>query len=222
MMLKMLTRNLPIKVTSLALATFLWLIVAGQREVVRQVQVPVVLPDVPANLMYIIPPPETVTITFNASARRLLWFRLQPPRMAPQIALTETDEPLSIALRQELLDLPRQFTGAVLDIQPRDIEIHLAEVMEIEVPVFVVVGREPRHPYRLMNPDLPTEPSTVTARGPRAQVEHRNYVRTKPINLADKTTNGELEVELEVPGSLITFDPGKVRVRYEIREWQNE
>lgn len=221
-MWRIISRNLPIKLTSLGLALLLWLVVAGQREVVRQLQVPLDLPAMPDSLMYLKAPPETVTVTFSASARLLLWFRLQPPRLLPSLPMEAHKEPVTINLRREFLSLPRQFTGEVLSIHPPTVEVQLVEMVEVEVPIFVVIGREPRHPYRLVNPDPPADPPTVMARGPKAQVQHRNYVRTRPLNLADKTTDGEVKVELEASGPLITYEPREVKVRYKILEWQAE
>ena len=43
-MLEGMRRNLPIKLTSLLFAILLWGMVAGQKEVVRQLDVPLVLP----------------------------------------------------------------------------------------------------------------------------------------------------------------------------------
>ena len=43
-MLGALGRNLPIKITSLVLATLLWAMVAGQREVIRTLRVALDLP----------------------------------------------------------------------------------------------------------------------------------------------------------------------------------
>ena len=44
-------------------------------------------------------------------------------------------------VREELLDLPLQFSGAVTDITPATLRIQLATVAEKEVPVKVVVGK---------------------------------------------------------------------------------
>ena len=82
-MLDALSRNLAIKVTSLALAILLWAMVAGQREVVREILVPLALPALPDSLIYLVPPPEEVTVTFRASGRRLFWLRLRAPRLRP-------------------------------------------------------------------------------------------------------------------------------------------
>jgi hypothetical protein len=222
-MWKTIRRNMPTKLTSLALALFLWLIVAGQRDVVKQIQVPLVLPALPDTLVYLNDPPRVVQVTFSSSARLLFWFRLRPPRLiVPQFPMTESGEPVSIPLRKEFLDLPRQFEGEVLDIRPPYISLQMAEILEVEVPVFVVIGREPRHPYRLIDTEIPSDPPTVIARGPRELVQHRNYVRTEPLNLTEERESGTEVLALEISGTQITFDPDRVKVEYHIREWQPE
>ncbi len=220
-MSKLLTQNLPIKLTSLALAVLLWTMVAGQREVVRQLKVPLALPVLPDSLMYMIEPPENVTVTFRASGRRLFWFRLQPPRIVPSIPLQAHGEPITVPLRQEFLDLPRQFSGSVLDIQPPFLRLQLALVLEKEIPVRPVLGKEPRHPYRLDETQgLQVEPPRVRAKGPADRVGQMPWVRTEFLDLLEETEGGERELALETGDSLIRFVPETVKVRYRIIEWQ--
>lgn len=214
-------QDLPIKVTSLALAILLWAAVSGQREVVRQVKVPLNLPSLPESLMLLQPIPETVNVTFQATGRRLFWFRLQPPRMIPAITPRATPAPVTISLRQEFLELPRQYTGTVLDIQPPFIQLHLAEVLEKEVAVKPVLGKEPRHPYRLDETrELVAEPARVIARGPRERVGAMPWVRTEFVLLAEAQESGTVEVALESEDPLVSFSPATVDVHFYIIEWQ--
>jgi len=222
-MLGALGRNLPIKITSLVLAALLWAMVAGQREVIRTVRVPLELPALPDSLMYLESPPAAVQVTFRASGRKLFWLRLRPPRLRPGISLRATDEPVVLRLREELLDLPRQFSGTVMDISPATLRVQLAAVGEKEVPVKVVVGKEPRHPYRLAEGSTPVAtPSHVRARGPRERVDRMPWVRTQFLDLSDETQSGVRAVALEAPDSLLHFEPSTVQVRYEIEAWQPE
>jgi len=46
-----LTKNLPVKLSSLLIALVLWAMVAGQKVVPREVTVPLVLPPLPDSLM---------------------------------------------------------------------------------------------------------------------------------------------------------------------------
>ncbi len=214
-------KDLPIKLTSLALALLLWAAVAGQREVARLVNVPLMLPELPDSLMLLEPPPETVAVTFQASGRRLFWFRLQPPRMIPSFLPQATASPLTVTLRQEFLQLPRHFEGAVLDIQPPFLRLQLTEVLEKEVPVKPVLGKEPRHPYRLDETrELVAQPATVLVRGPKDRVSLMPWVRTEFVLLAEATESGSVTVALESEDPLVSFDPATVDVNFYIVEWQ--
>ena len=214
-------RDLPIKLTSLGLAILLWAAVAGQREVVRQVRVPLQLPPLPDSLMLLQPIPETVMVTFEATGRRMFWFRLQPPLMIPTITPRATPAPVTVSLRQEFLELPRQYTGTVLDIQPPFFQLHIAAVLEKEVPVKLVLGKEPRHPYRLDETrELVAEPARVIARGPRERVGAMPWVRTEFVLLAEARGSGTVEVALESDDPLVSFSPPTVRVHFYIVEWQ--
>lgn len=222
-MLRSLTRNLPIRITSLALATLLWAMVSGQREEIRTLRVPLDLPVLPDSLMYLEAPPADVQVTLRASGRKLFWLRLKPPSLRPGISLQATAEPVILRLREELLDLPLQFSGAVTDITPATLRIQLATVAEKDVPVKVVVGKEPRHPLRLALGGGPVaNPGQVRVRGPRERVNRIPWVRTEFLDLSDATRSGERDVALEAPDSLLRFTPATVRVRYEIEAWQPE
>ncbi len=222
-MLEGLRKNLPIKLTSLVLAALLWGMVAGQKEVVRQLDVPLVLPVLADSLIYLSSPPQAVGVTLSASGRSMLWLRLKPPRMAPGFMPQPGGEAVSLRLREEFLDLPRQFQGKVLDIRPSVLNLQVLPVSEKEVPVKVVVGKEPRHPYRFAEGGEPrAEPARIVARGPRERVTRMPWVRTEFLDLSDATASGTREVALESGDSLIAFEPATVWVNYEIEAWQPE
>ncbi len=218
-----LRRNLAIKLTSLALAGLLWAMVAGQRVVVRQLEVPLDMPELADSLIYLQPPPETVQVTFSTTGRRLFWLRLKPPRMRPSFTPRASDELISLRLRESFLDLPRQFDGKVLEIHPAQLDLQVVVVVAKEVLVKVVVGKEPRHPFRFAEGSVPTaEPAHVLARGPRERVNRMPWVRTEFLDLSDATAGGTREVALDATDSLIRFSPETVRVDYEIEAWQPE
>lgn len=220
-MLEALSRNLAIKITSLALAVLLWAMVAGQREVVREVRVPLVLPELPDSLVYLVAPPAEVAVTFRASGRRLFWLRLRAPRLRPGFTPMASEEPMTLSLSKDYLDLPRQFSGSVLGIQPATVSIQAVALAEKEVPVKVVVGKEPRHPYGFTVGGEPRAvPATIRARGPREIVGRMPWVRTAFLDLSDAVASGTREVALEVTDSLITYSPGRVQVSYEIEAWE--
>ncbi|MBN2170559.1 MAG: YbbR-like domain-containing protein [Candidatus Krumholzibacteriota bacterium] len=222
-MFKALTRNLPVKLTSLALAILLWAMVTGQHEVVRQVRVPLELPALADSLMYLVAPPQAVDVVFRGSKRQLFWFRLRPPRLRPTFEAQPSEEPMDVVLSDQFLDLPRQFSGSVVTIQPKLISLQVTEVAVAEVPVRVVVGREPRHPYRLRaDSELEVEPAVVRVRGPRDQVRRLPWVRTEPLDLSAEQKDGSREIALEAPHARIRFEPEAVRVRWYVEAWQTE
>ena len=222
-MLAGLQKNLAIKLTSLALAGLLWGMVAGQREVVRQLDVPLVLPDLPDSLIYLQPPPESVQVTLSTTGRRLFWLRLKPPRMRPSFTPRAGDESVPIRLRESFLELPRQFEGKVLEIHPAQLNLRVVVVVAKEVLVKVVVGKEPRHPFRFAEGSVPTaDPPRVRAWGPRDRVSRMPWVRTEFLDLSDATASGTREVSLDATDSLIRFSPETVKVNYEIEAWQPE
>lgn len=222
-MLAGMRKNLAIKLTSLALAGLLWAMVAGQRVVVRQLDVPLDMPELPDSLIYLEPPPEKIQVTLSTSGRRLFWLRLKPPRMQPSFTPRAGDDLVRLRLRESFLELPRQFDGKVLEIHPAQLDVQVVVVVTKEVPVKVVVGKEPRHPFRFAEGSVPTaEPARVLARGPRERVNRMPWVRTEFLDLSDATAGGTREVALDATDSLISFSPARVRVDYEIEAWKPE
>jgi len=72
--------------------------------------------------------------------------------------------------------------------------IQLVEVVEKKVPVKAVLGKEPRHPYRLDEASgLVVEPGQVIARGPRRNVSQMPWLRTEFLDLQEETAGGEKE-----------------------------
>jgi len=208
-----LTRNLTVKVLALLVALFLWAVVNGQREELRQIDVPLVLPELADSLTYLEHPGESVSVTFRAPAGRLFWFRLAPPVLAPVFSLSVTDTTQTVTVRQDFLDLPRQFEGSVLDFTPDFLRVRIGEMGELELPVLVEVGRSPLPPWRLRAQPRAL-PGRVTVRGPLEILEHmRNRrVHTEPLDLQGLEGIVVLEAELINPNPRLEISPERVEV----------
>ncbi len=210
-------KNAAIKLTSLFLALFLWAVVNGQRVEVRQIAVPLVLPELSDSLMYVEHPGDLVLVTFRAPAARLFWFRVFPPKLEPSFEQRITDQVQAIALSDDFLDLPRQFQGSVVAFSPAIVNLQISEVAERELPVAVVLGRGPDAPWEMAGEPVAV-PARVTARGP---VERLGFLRgrearTEPVSLQGREGLVSLEVMLENPDPLITLIPDRVTVEVQL------
>lgn len=84
------TGNLPLKVLSLALATALWLLSKGSKEVVVDVSVPVLLRNVPAGLSVGGSGPTALNVSLAGPRLRL--FGLRPRETALELDLKNLGE----------------------------------------------------------------------------------------------------------------------------------
>ena len=210
-------KNLGVKLTSLFLALFLWGVVNGQRVEVRQIMVPLVLPELSDSLMYIQSPSDLAIVTFRAPTARLFWFRIFPPKLKPSLEAKVTDIPQTIALSDDFLDLPRQFQGSVVSFSPAIVNVQIAEVAERELPVMVILGRGPDEPWEMAGEAF-SDPLRVLARGP---IDHIGFlrgrsVRTEPISLQGQEGLVRMEVVLENPDPLVTLIPDRVTVEVQL------
>lgn len=216
-MKKFFLKNGAIKLTSLLLALFLWAVVNGQREEIRQISVPLLLPELPDSLMVVHHPGDLVVVTFRAPAARLFWFRVFPPKLEPVFEMRATGSPQAIALIDDFLDLPRQFQGSVLSFSPAIISLQISEVGEMEIPVSVVMGRGPDPPWEMAGEPV-AEPVRILARGPvdRIGFLRGRRARTEPLSLQGREGLVRLDATLESPDPLITLIPDKVSVEVQL------
>ncbi len=210
-------KNAAIKVTSLFLALFLWAVVNGQRVEVRQISVPLVLPELSDSLMYVEHPGDLVIVTFRAPAARLFWFRVFPPKLEPSFEMRITEQVQAIALSDDFLDLPRQFQGSVVAFSPAIVNLQISEVAERELPVAVVLGRGPDAPWEMAGEPV-AAPARVIARGPveRLGFLRGRQARTEPVSLQGREGLVSLEVMLENPDPMITLIPDRVTVEVQL------
>lgn len=210
-------KNVAIKLTSLFLALFLWAVVNGQRVEVRQISVPLALPELSDSLMYVQHPGDLVMVTFRAPAARLFWFRVFPPKLEPSFEMRITDQIQSIALSDDFLDLPRQFQGSVVAFSPAIINLQISEVAEQSLPVTVVLGRGPDAPWEMVGEPV-VVPEQVLARGPVERIGflRGRQARTVPMDLQGREGLVSMEVMLEHPDPQITLIPDRVIVEIQL------
>ncbi len=210
-------KNVAIKLTSLFLALFLWAVVNGQRVEVRQISVPLALPELSDSLMYVQHPGDLVMVTFRAPAARLFWFRVFPPKLEPSFEMRITDQLQSIALSDDFLDLPRQFQGSVVAFSPAIINLQISEVAEQNLPVTVVLGRGPDAPWEMVGEPV-VVPEQVLARGPVERISflRGRQARTVPMDLQGREGLVSMEVMLEHPDPQITLIPDRVIVEIQL------
>jgi YbbR domain-containing protein len=208
------TRNLPLKLLSLLIATGLWFFVNfGERDTEQSLKVPLELRSIPAHLM--ITSPRVDFIDVHVSGPRTLLGRIDRNRLAIPLDLHGV-RPGSAVFRidAEALALPRGVK--LMRINPAQVTLELERIARKSVPVHVQLsGKLPAD----LHPETKVSPEHVEVVGPASDVDDVQVANTEPIDL-DGATIGTLEREvgLESPGEYITFSASRVAAQVRIEE----
>jgi YbbR domain-containing protein len=210
-MRKWVLHNLGLKLFSLFLATFLWVVVLGEQKVDVTVSVPLAL-NIPAALMLVNDPPESLevhlrgpkTLVTSVTPREVILSELPG-------SLVEGEN--TIAIREDLIQVPRGIQ--VVDVMPRRIRVVLEGSVEREVEVSPRVEGVPPDGYVVRR--VTSLPARVRIVGPPSEVRRLTHVRTLPISLNGRTTSFSTQVLLEPVGRLVRIQDGTpVSVEVEI------
>jgi YbbR domain-containing protein len=172
-------RHLGLKVLALALATLLWLTVAGEHVVERSMRVPLEFRNIPPQLEIVGDPPATVDVRLRGSSGVLS--RIEPGEVIAVLDLAgarsgsrlfpfhndDVKAPYGVEVAQVTpgtlaLDLERSATRAV----------PIVPALEGEPAVGFVVGR------------VTCEPSTVQIVGPESRIRQLAEATTEPVLIA--------------------------------------
>src|ERR1051325_11388908 len=133
-------RHLGLKILAIALATLLWLTVAGEHTVERSMRVPLEFRNIPAQLEITGDPPATVEVRLRGSSAVL--GRLDPGEVVAVVDLT-AGRPGSrlFPLRSEAVRTP--FGVEVAQVLPSTVSLELERSATRVIPVKPVVQGEP-------------------------------------------------------------------------------
>jgi YbbR domain-containing protein len=172
-------RHLGLKVLSLALATVLWLTVAGEHLVERGLRVPLEFRNIPQALEIVGATPDTVDVRLRGSSAVLS--RLQPGDIVAVLDLSNARAGSRIlAIRPEEVRAP--FGVEVAQVMPATLELDLEKSAQRTVPVVPKTDGDPGPGYVVGR--MSAEPSTVTIVGPESRVRQIAEAHTEPINIA--------------------------------------
>jgi YbbR domain-containing protein len=193
-MRKWVLHNLGLKILSLGLAAFLWIVVLGEQKVEVAVNVPFGF-DVPANLILVNDPPDVLEIHLRGP--RTLVTSLTPREVALQpLSVTLEEGETFIPIRPELVRAPRGIQ--VVDVSPRRVRVVLEALVEREVEVSP--RAEGNLPDGFLLRRLSAVPPRVRMTGPRTELSRLSRVRTVPVSLDGQTSSFMARVLLEPMG----------------------
>jgi YbbR domain-containing protein len=171
-------RHLGLKVLAIALATLLWLTVAGEHVVERALRVPLELRNKPAHLEILGDPPVTIDVRLSGPSARLS--RLEPGEIVAVLDLSGARAGSRLFhLRASEVRAPYGVT--VEHVSPPTLSLELETSSTRTVPVKPSVDGEPAPGYVIGQ--ITAEPSTVDVIGPESRVRQLVEATTEPVTI---------------------------------------
>jgi hypothetical protein len=206
--------NLPMKAASLAIATVLWFVIAGQKTSERAITAPVELQNFPLNLELTGDAVDSVEVRLRASPGIIQG--LGPSDLSARINVAGAQEGERIIhLTPESIRAP--FGVRVVKITPSILTLNFERTLQKEVPVRPrIIGRPaPGHEVA----EVASVPAEVRIAGPKSRVQEIESAFTEPISVEGAETSVTDEVSIGLEDPLLRLQTSsRVKVTARIRE----
>ncbi|MCK6554631.1 hypothetical protein L6Q96_08650 [Candidatus Binatia bacterium] len=211
------TRNLSLKLLSLAIAFGLWAFVNfGERDAEESFRAALELRNIPPNLM--ITSPRVDFIDVRLVGPRTLLGRVDRTRLSIGLDLNGIRPgPAVFRLGVESLNLPRGVS--VARINPAQVTLELEPVAQKVVPVRLRLAGKISPDLQVVDTQL--APETIEVTGPEAPLRKVDAVSTEKLDVsAAGAGTVETELLLEPVGDYFTYSADRVAVQVRIAEVQ--
>ncbi|HEX9779572.1 MAG TPA: CdaR family protein [Geopsychrobacteraceae bacterium] len=203
-MLRLVTENWMLKLTSLVFAMILWMFIMGERRLEVGYAIPLHLQNVPKALLVANEVPSQVDV--RISGPRTLLLKVNPNDMSIVVDLTDLQPGLTTFKRlEERLNLPSGLR--VTRLSPSFIDLKLERIREKRVPIKVVLTGEPLPGYRVAG--LKAIPEQALIEGAESELKRVSEVTTEPVDLEGVKESFSLLVPLLHEGNYTRFKDGK-------------
>jgi YbbR domain-containing protein len=169
-------RHLGLKVLSIALATLLWLSVAGEHIVERSVRVPLEFRNVPDRLEIVGEPPGAIDVRVRGSSAQLS--KLQPGEIVVVVDLSGARPGARLfPVRADEIRAP--FGVEIAQVAQSTVSLELEKAARRTVPVVPATQGDPAPGYVIGR--ISSEPATVDVAGPESHVRQVAEATTEPV-----------------------------------------
>lgn len=209
-----LTADLPLKLTSLALSLFLWLLAAGEEPVSALMKVDLTV-QAPAGRT-LVHPPTAVRALVVGPRRELLKLSATPIRLTRVLPDSVEGDQARVDFSPGEIELPRGITARVQDVQPHALTVALDATGQRLVPVHPVVRLARASGYA--EGRVTVVPGTVRLLGPADRISRIDSVPTVALEVASADGPVEQNVALDTAGlgTAVRVQPAQVTVRVEL------
>jgi YbbR domain-containing protein len=173
-------RHLGLKILAIALASLLWLSVAGEHVVERSLRVPLEFRNIPEQLEIVGNTPDTVDVRLRGSSAVLS--RLQSGEIVAVLDLSSARSGSRLFhIRSDEVRAP--FGVDVSQVVPSTLALELEKSARRKVPVAPVIDGDPAPGFIVGK--FTADPATVEIVGPESHVRQVAEATTEPISVKD-------------------------------------
>jgi YbbR domain-containing protein len=190
-------KNWLLKLISLTLAIMLWYFVVGEDQVDINIQVPIEILNLPANL--IISNQYKKSIEVSVRGPRSMIQELRNRNITRPVDLASA-RPGTIVIKNDEKSIPLPKGIAVQRLQPTNITLLLDELLQKRFPISPITEGEPAPGYVLQN--VYTDPDHLIISGPKSILEKYTGLKTYVINLDNLDHSTSLQVHLNLDQDL--------------------
>ncbi len=191
-----------LKLTSIFLAVFLWMVVRGDPTAERVVNIALEI-RLPPNMEITSERPTSVDVTVRGTFTNL-WFSPAIPTYIVDLQGYDEGEH-SIQLSPQNVRFPRASGLEPMAVRPARLRITLERIAARTVPIRVVTRGEPGAGIDVY--EIATHPPNVTVSGPHTHIERMREVPTEVLNLADLRQSFHKRVNLDIRDDLVHSSP---------------
>jgi YbbR domain-containing protein len=174
-------RHLGLKILAIALASVLWLTVAGEHVVERSLRVPLAVRNLPLSLEIVGDLPSAVDVRVRGSSTQLS--RLDPGEVVAMLDLgTARIGTRLFHLRTDEVQVP--YGIEVAQVQPPSLSLQVEKAARRTVPIVPAIDGDPAPGFVVGRRS--SEPSTVEIAGPESHVREVSEATTEPIDIDGK------------------------------------
>ena len=172
-------RHLGLKAMAVALATLLWLTVAGDHLVERSMRVPLEFRNIPPALEIVGDPPTSVDVRLRGSSALLA--RIEPREIVAVLDLGSA-RPGSRMFHLRNDEVRAPYGVEVAQVVPGTIALAMEKSATRTIPVLPAVDGQPAPGFVMGK--ATAEPGTVEVSGPESHLRRLTGATTEPVNVS--------------------------------------
>ena len=175
-------RHIGLKIMSIALASLLWLVVAGEQVVERALRIPLEFTNMPVQLEPVGEPPNVVDVRVRGSSGRLS--RIAAGEVVAVVDL-QGARPGQRLFHVSTADIRAPFGVEIVQVAPSSLYMTFEPSASKQVPIVPEVEGDPAPGFEVVT--RTAEPAIVEVVGPQSAVSAVMAAITEPVSVAGAT-----------------------------------